>query len=78
MEQDGEIYYLAKSPDLPGLIVEAESLAEMIKIAPLVAEDLIEAKKERLAKQSSQEVIRKKPFQFSLNFNKLVTLSQIA
>jgi len=50
----------------------------MIEIAPLVAEDLIEASKARLAKQRSSHLTRKKPFQFSLNFSKLVALPQTA
>lgn len=78
LEQDGEVYYLGKSPDLPGLVVESDSLSEMMRIAPLVAEDLIEAKKERLTKQNSHKVVWKTPFQVSLNFSKLVPLPQVA
>jgi len=34
--------YLGTSPDLPGLIVEADSPEELIAIAPDIARDLIE------------------------------------
>jgi len=33
--------YLGTSPDLPGLIVQAESVEEVIRLAPDIAHDLI-------------------------------------
>jgi predicted RNase H-like HicB family nuclease len=34
--------YLGTSPDLPGLVVQGESLQEVLDLAPAVAHDLIE------------------------------------
>jgi predicted RNase H-like HicB family nuclease len=34
MEQDGEKYYLGRSPDVSGFLVEAETLEEAVRIAP--------------------------------------------
>ena len=42
MEQDGEKYYLATSPDLYGLVVEADTLPEILELTPQVANELIE------------------------------------
>jgi predicted RNase H-like HicB family nuclease len=50
LEQDGEIYYLGRSPDLFGLTVETDTLEEMIEIAPEVAEDLLQSIRELSAK----------------------------
>ncbi|MFL6231648.1 MAG: type II toxin-antitoxin system HicB family antitoxin [Thermoanaerobaculia bacterium] len=33
--------YLGTSPDLPGLVVQAESVQEVLRLAPDVAHDLI-------------------------------------
>jgi len=33
--------YLGTSPDLPGLVVQAESVQEVLQLAPDVAHDLI-------------------------------------
>ncbi|HJW83613.1 MAG TPA: type II toxin-antitoxin system HicB family antitoxin [Anaerolineae bacterium] len=42
IEQLEEGPYLGTSPDLPGLIVEADSPEEVIALAPDIARDLIE------------------------------------
>lgn len=34
--------YLGTSPDLPGLVVQGESIQEVLRLAPDVAHDLIE------------------------------------
>lgn len=39
--------YLAKSPDLPGLLVQAETVEEVISLAPGVAQALIESMREK-------------------------------
>ena len=38
--------YLATSPDLPGLIVQADTPEEVIRLAPDIARDLIEVMQE--------------------------------
>ncbi len=38
--------YLGTSPDLPGLIVQANSAEEVIRLAPEIAHDLIEVMRE--------------------------------
>jgi predicted RNase H-like HicB family nuclease len=45
VERLPEGVYLATSPDLPGLTVEAESYEEARRIAPDIALDLIEAER---------------------------------
>jgi predicted RNase H-like HicB family nuclease len=42
IEQLPEGPYLGTSPDLPGLIVQANSVQEVLRLAPDVAHDLIE------------------------------------
>ena len=39
--------YLATSPTLPGFLVEAETLEEVLRLAPGVAQALIDAMKEK-------------------------------
>jgi predicted RNase H-like HicB family nuclease len=62
LEQDGEIYYLGRSPDLFGLTVETDTLDEMLEIAPEVATDLIDVKNER-AKKENRETLREVAYQ---------------
>ena len=38
--------YLGTSPDLPGLVVQADSAEEVIRLAPDIAHDLIEVMRE--------------------------------
>jgi len=46
IEQLPEGPYLGTSPDLPGLIVQADSPEEVMRLAPDVARDLIEVMRE--------------------------------
>jgi len=39
--------YLATSPALPGLLVQAETVGEVLRLAPDVAQSLIEAMREK-------------------------------
>lgn len=39
--------YLARSPDLPGFLVQAETVEEVISLAPGVAQALIESMREK-------------------------------
>ncbi|HEX3552604.1 MAG TPA: type II toxin-antitoxin system HicB family antitoxin [Thermoanaerobaculia bacterium] len=41
IEQLPEGPYLGTSPDLPGLVVQADSVQEVLRLAPDVAHDLI-------------------------------------
>jgi predicted RNase H-like HicB family nuclease len=41
IEQLPEGPYLATSPDLPGLVVQADNVQEVLRLAPDVAHDLI-------------------------------------
>ncbi|MDR0860936.1 MAG: DUF1902 domain-containing protein [Candidatus Peribacteria bacterium] len=57
MIEDGErYYYLAKSPDLYGLTVDADNLPEIIETVPQVAEDLMEANKELSSKKPNLQL----------------------
>ena len=38
--------YLGTSPELPGLIVQAETVEEVVSLAPGIAKDLIEVMRE--------------------------------
>jgi predicted RNase H-like HicB family nuclease len=42
-----EGYYLATSPALPGFLVQAETVEEVLRLAPGVAQSLIEAMREK-------------------------------
>jgi len=46
VERLAEGPYLGTSPDLPGLIVQAQSAEEIIALAPDIARDLIEVMQE--------------------------------
>jgi predicted RNase H-like HicB family nuclease len=72
MLENGEKYFLAESPDVPGFLAEAKTLEEMIEIAPLVMQDLLEIRNERLAKERKEHLL--KYFHISLSFNKLTSL----
>lgn len=45
--------YLGTSPDLPGLIVQAETPEEVIRLAPDIARDLIEVMRETFPREHS-------------------------
>jgi predicted RNase H-like HicB family nuclease len=42
MIENGERYFLAESPDVAGFLAEADTLEEMIEVAPEVMDDLID------------------------------------
>lgn len=42
-----EGYYLATSPALPGLLVQGKTVEEVLRLAPEIAQALIEAMKEK-------------------------------
>jgi predicted RNase H-like HicB family nuclease len=42
MIENGERYFLAESPDVSGFLAEADSLEEMVEIAPEVMDELID------------------------------------
>ena len=46
IQQLPEGLYLGTSPELPGLIVQAETADEVISLAPAIAKDLIEVMRE--------------------------------
>ena len=45
MEEDGEVYYLATSDDIQGLVVQADTLSEAIEIAEDSVRELIDIHK---------------------------------
>jgi predicted RNase H-like HicB family nuclease len=72
MNENGERYYLAESPDVPGFLAEADTIPEMLEIAPLVMQDLLEIRNERLSKQRKENLF--KHLQLSLSFDKIISL----
>jgi predicted RNase H-like HicB family nuclease len=42
--EDGEKYYLAKSPDVKGFLAQTDTLEEMFTVAPEVMEMLLKVK----------------------------------
>ncbi|MDR3169591.1 MAG: hypothetical protein LBU27_07805 [Candidatus Peribacteria bacterium] len=42
MSENGESYYLAESPDVDNFFAEADSLEEILKVAPEVMEMILE------------------------------------
>ncbi|MDR0282207.1 MAG: DUF1902 domain-containing protein [Candidatus Peribacteria bacterium] len=60
MFENGERYYLAKSPDVPGFLAEADTLEEMMKVAPEVMEMILELdKKDEQRKQMNRDLFQK-------------------
>jgi len=60
MNENGERYYLAESPDVPGFLAEADTLEEMRKIAPEVMEMVLEMdEKERLQRKMKGDLLQK-------------------
>ncbi|MDR2189647.1 MAG: DUF1902 domain-containing protein [Candidatus Peribacteria bacterium] len=57
MLENGEKYFLAESPDVQGFLAEADTLEEMIDIAPQVMEDLLEVNQEMSAKDPSLNLV---------------------
>jgi predicted RNase H-like HicB family nuclease len=72
MEQDGERYYFAESPDIPNFLAETDTLEEMLEVAPLVMQDLLEVMNERLAKQQHENLLQK--LNILLSFNRFTSL----
>jgi predicted RNase H-like HicB family nuclease len=56
MEQDGETYYLGRSPDLYGFTIQASTIEEAINLVPEVAEDLMEVNRELSSKNPSLQL----------------------
>jgi predicted RNase H-like HicB family nuclease len=60
MIENGERYYLAESPDVPGFLAEADTLEEMRKIAPEVMEMILALdKKDELQKKMKKSLFQK-------------------
>jgi len=59
MEENGERYYLATSPDLFGLVVETDNLPEMMDVAPQIANDLIDANNQSAIPHGSDDVFER-------------------
>ncbi|ELR98582.1 type II toxin-antitoxin system HicB family antitoxin [Gloeocapsa sp. PCC 73106] len=47
LEENGEVYYLATSPDVQGLVAQGSSIEETIEIAEDLAKILLKIKAER-------------------------------
>jgi predicted RNase H-like HicB family nuclease len=58
--------YLGTSPDLPGLIVQAGTPEEVIRLAPDIARDLIEVMQETGQSLPTQLVTLQMPMQIAL------------
>lgn len=68
MLEDGEKYYLAKSPDVPGFLAETDTLEEMMKVAPEVMEMVLEMEKEDEEKQQVKNNFFQKVV-YDINYN---------
>jgi predicted RNase H-like HicB family nuclease len=76
--EDGEKYYLAKSPDVQGFLAETETLDEMLKVAPEVMEMILELDKEIEEENHPQKNLWQKVI-YDINYNtKLVSHLQYA
>ncbi|MDR0607956.1 MAG: hypothetical protein LBG52_06545 [Candidatus Peribacteria bacterium] len=53
--EDGEKYYLARSPDVRGFLAETATLAEMFMVAPQVMSEFLEASKRILVREKAKE-----------------------
>jgi predicted RNase H-like HicB family nuclease len=68
MVENNEKYYLAESPDVPNFFAEADTLEEIVNIAPEVMEMILklDRKKESRSKNLFQKVV------FDMNYTKKV------
>jgi predicted RNase H-like HicB family nuclease len=72
--EDGERYYLARSPDVKGFLAQTATLEEMFTIAPEVMEMLLKAKNKRLEQeQAKKEMLRHMP-KLLLSYDRIATL----
>ncbi|MDR3168731.1 MAG: hypothetical protein LBU27_03065 [Candidatus Peribacteria bacterium] len=68
MLENGEKYYLAESPDVPGFMAEADSLEEMMKIAPEVMEMILELdRKDEMKQEIKKNFFQKVIYDMSYN-----------
>lgn len=60
--ENNEMYYLATSPDVQGLVVEGETLEETLQIASELAPELLLLQKQRQKKPRLPKVLSLKRF----------------
>jgi predicted RNase H-like HicB family nuclease len=53
--EDGEKYYLARSPEVRGFLAETSTLEEMFTVAPQVMSEFLEASRRILAKEKAKQ-----------------------
>ena len=68
MNENGEKYYLGKSPDVSGFLIEADTLEEAVRIAPEVMEMMLEMEKEDEQKQQTHNNLFQKVI-YDINYN---------
>jgi predicted RNase H-like HicB family nuclease len=72
--EDGEKYYLARSPDVRGFLAQTDTLEEMFTTAPEVMEMLLKVKNERLKKEQVKKQILRSTPKLLLSYDRITTL----
>ena len=57
--QDGEKYYLARSPDVRWFLTQTDTIEEMMELAPQVMSDFLEASKKIMEKEQEKKLVQK-------------------
>jgi predicted RNase H-like HicB family nuclease len=55
VKENNDTYYLAESPDVENFFAEADSLEEILKIAPEVMEMILELDRKKAVKENTQQ-----------------------
>jgi predicted RNase H-like HicB family nuclease len=72
--EDGEKYYLAKSPDVKGFLAQTDTLEEMFTVAPEVMGMLLKVKNERLKKEQEKKQTLWNTPKLLLSYDRITTL----
>ena len=72
--EDGEKYYLARSPDVRGFLAQTDSLEEMYTTAPEVMEMLLKVKNSRLRKEQEKKSTLRKVPKLLMSYDRITTL----
>jgi len=72
--EEGEKYYLARSPDVKGFLAQTDTLEEMYTTAPEVMEMLLKVKNERMKKEQHRRQLLGNTPKLLLSHDRITTL----
>jgi predicted RNase H-like HicB family nuclease len=71
MKENNETYYLAESPDVENFFAEADSLEEILQIAPEVMEMILALDRKKAIKEHTKDHLFQKVI-FDMNYRRKV------